>query len=112
MKFICLLAAVPILFYFTGCTMLTAWRSIPPPGGCDQCHTAAITTDWKISYQPPFLSDERNREAFQTPEYNMQATGQSKHSSLELRKTEELRCFECHKSPDTTHRTRSGKFHH
>jgi hypothetical protein len=107
-----LIAVALLAITLSGCQMLTAWRSIPPPGGCDQCHTAAISNDWKISYHAPNLSDERNREAFQTPEYNMQATGQTLPSSLEVRKIQDLKCFECHRSPNSEHRKRSGRFHH
>lgn len=107
-----IIATLLLALYASGCSMLTAWRSIPPPGGCDQCHTAAITNDWRVSYQAPVLSDERNREAFQTPEYNMPQTGIPSTSSLELRKVQDLRCFECHNAPNAEHRKRSGKFHH
>ena len=112
MNYLKIFAGVAIAVYCTGCSMLMAWRSIPPPGGCDQCHTVAISNDWKISYQPPILSDERNRKAFQTPEYNMPQSGLPSASSLELRKVQDLKCFECHKSPNSEHRKRSGRFHH
>ena len=112
MSILNMLLVVAVTICVAGCTMLGAWKSIPPPGGCDQCHTAAINNDWKISYQAPILSDERNREAFQTPEYNMPVKGQTPASSLEVRKIQDLRCFECHKSPNAEHRKRSGRFHH
>lgn len=109
------IASVVIIFlcvlYVNGCAMFTAWKNIPPPGGCDECHTAAISNDWKISYQSPALSDERGRQAFQTPEYN-QRPGARPDSSLELRKTEDSKCFDCHKSPDSMHKGRTGRFHH
>lgn len=91
--------------------MFTSWKSIPPPGGCDQCHTVAIGTNWQVAYQPANVADERTNLAFQTPEYNQ--SQQNKHSSpIELKKVEELRCFECHKSPTPAHRERKGRFHH
>ncbi len=94
-----------------GCTMFTAWHSIPPPGGCDQCHTAPIGGDWQLSYKAANIADERGRQAFQTPEYNLAVTGKPE-SPIEMKKVEESRCFECHRSPTPSHRERRGRFHH
>lgn len=94
-----------------GCAMFTSWKSIPPPGGCDQCHTVAITTNWQVSYQPATVADERGRQAFQTPEYNLALKGKQE-SPLETKKVEEQQCFECHKAPTSAHRERKGRFHH
>lgn len=103
-----LFAAVAAL---NGCAMFTAWKSIPPPGGCDQCHTVAISTNWQVSYQPATIADERGRQSFQTPEYNSPQKG-NLTSPIETKKVEELRCFECHKAPTPAHRERAGRFHH
>ena len=111
MKFIYLLSGAIFFEIFAGCAMFSAWKSIPPPGGCDQCHTVAISSDWKLSYQAPFLSDERNRDAYQSAEYTMPKTGKPL-SALELRKVQDLKCFECHRSPNAAHRERVGRFHH
>ncbi len=105
------LVAVPFLLSLTACAMFSAWKSIPPPGGCDQCHTAQISADWQVTYKAPILTDERGREYFQTPEYTMPKTDQPS-SVLDLRKVEELKCFECHKSPSPTHTGRTGRYHH
>jgi len=94
-----------------GCAMFSSWKSIPPPGGCDQCHTVAISSNWRVTYQPATVADERTRQAFQTPEYNMSPPGRQT-SPIETKKVEELRCFECHKSPTPAHRERAGRFHH
>lgn len=94
-----------------GCTMIQSWKSIPPPGGCDQCHTVAISNNWTVAYKAPNLSDERDRNYFQTEAYTMQRQETGK-SPLERRKVEELRCFECHKSPNEAHKGRMGRFHH
>lgn len=108
-------AVILILFvaavHVSGCAMFSAWKNIPPPGGCDECHTVTISNDWKVSYQAPVLSDERGRQAFQTPEYNQRRT-EKPDSSLELRKTEDSKCFDCHKAPDSMHKERKGRFHH
>lgn len=106
-----LLVICSVVFCVSGCAMFTAWKSIPPPGGCDQCHSAAISSNWRITYQVVTVADERGRQAFQTPEYNMPA-GNKPDSSLELKKVEELKCFECHKSPSPAHLERKGRFHH
>jgi len=99
------------LTFSYGCAMFTAWKTIPPPGGCDQCHTVAISNNWQIAYKAPALSDERNRVSFQTEGYTMPQTSKP-GSVLDLRKVEELKCFECHKSPNTSHKERKGRFHH
>jgi hypothetical protein len=94
-----------------GCAMFTAWREIPPPGGCDKCHTLPINANWYVAYNAPILSDERGRDYFKTTEYNMPRTDQPS-SSLEVRKVEEQQCFKCHKAPDAAHKRRMGSFHH
>lgn len=95
----------------SGCAMLTSWKSIPPPGGCDQCHTVAISTNWQVAYQPVVLSDERGHLYFQTGAHTMPQTAKPA-SSLDVKKVEELPCFECHKEPTPAHKGRIGKFHH
>jgi len=106
-----LMLMVVALVGLEGCTMFTAWKSIPAPGGCDQCHTAAISTNWQVAYQVVTVADERGRQAFQTPEYNLAPKGRQ-DSPAETKKVEELQCFECHKSPTPAHRDRRGRFHH
>lgn len=98
-------------FTITGCAMLTAWKSIPPPGGCDQCHTIPISANWQLAYTPPVLSDERNRQYFQTEQHSVTGSGKPE-SSLELQKVEELKCFDCHRTPTQDHKERRGRFHH
>ena len=100
--------AIPLL---CGCAMFSSWESIPPPGGCDQCHTVAITNDWAVTYKAAMLTDERNRNYFQTEQYSIPRNDKPV-SSLEVRKVEELRCFECHRSPNPAHKERKGRFHH
>ena len=95
----------------SGCAMFTAWRSIPPPGGCDQCHTVAISANWQAEYKPAAVADERGRLAFQTPEYNLPTLG-GQESPLDAKKVDELACFDCHKSPSPAHKGRKGRFHH
>ncbi len=109
-----LVLAVPVIFSLTcGCAMFSAWKSIPPPGGCDQCHTLPISSNWQVAYKAITLSSERNpnQPYFQTEQYTVTQTGKPA-SSLETQKVEELKCFECHKSPSPAHKERKGRFHH
>lgn len=102
---------IPAMLTLAGCAMFSAWKAIPPPGGCDQCHTAPISSDWQVAYKPPILSDERGREYFQTEQYTV-PRGDKPTSPMDVRKVEELRCFECHKTPNAAHTERKGRFHH
>ncbi|NMC72813.1 MAG: cytochrome C [Geobacteraceae bacterium] len=99
------------LLLAVGCAMLSAWRAIPPPGGCDQCHTVPISSNWQVAYQAPILSDEKGRPYFQTEKYNLPAT-EKPASSLVVRKGEDENCFECHRAPTPAHKGRMGRFHH
>jgi hypothetical protein len=110
MKYALLLLALSVSV-ISGCAMFTAWKSIPPPGGCDQCHTVAISTNWQVTYQVANISDERGRMSFQTPEYNQTSLG-GNQSPLEAKKVEEKACFDCHKAPTAAHKDRKGRFHH
>ncbi len=106
-----LLALMALVFTVSGCAMFTAWKSIPAPGGCDQCHTVSINANWKVTYQVANIADERGRLNFQTPEYNQPNLG-GKESPLETKKVEEKACFDCHKAPNAAHKERKGRFHH
>lgn len=97
---------------FTGCAMVTSWKAIPPPGGCDQCHSVEIAANWRLSYQAAHLTDERGREYFQTSAGTMTATSVQPTSSLDLRKDEDKPCFDCHKAPSSAHTKRRGRYHH
>lgn len=101
-----------LIVLLAGCTMFKSWQAIPPPGGCDQCHSTPISKNWFAAYKAPILSDEKNKqEYFQTEQYSMPTTSKPA-SSLEVRKLEDQKCFECHKAPDKAHRERKGRFHH
>ena len=110
MKFAILLLA-GCVFTISGCAMFTAWKSIPPPGGCDQCHTAPISANWQATYQAAVVTDERGRLPFQTPEYNQPSLG-GQQSPLDAKKVEEKACFDCHKAPTPAHKEHKGRFHH
>lgn len=106
----CFLVAV-ILPLAAGCAMFTAWKSIPPPGGCDQCHSVPISSNWRVTYQVVQLYDERDRVSFQTPQ-SLQTSSEKPESVLELRKVQDQPCFECHKAPSSSHKGRTGSYHH
>lgn len=95
-----------------GCGMFQAWKAIPPPGGCDQCHEVPISANWSVTYKPVALNDERGTLSFQTEQQTMQTTQDKGMSTLDLRKTQEQRCFECHKAPNQAHKGKAGRFHH
>ena len=105
------LSCVLSIFLVCGCAMFSAWKTIPPPGGCDQCHNVPIGNNWQVTYQAPILSDERNQLYFQTEQYTM-PKGPKVESSLELRKEQDQACFECHRAPDAKHTERKGRYHH
>jgi hypothetical protein len=111
MKTLSIIMASGLFMTLTGCAMFSAWKSIPPPGGCDQCHTVAISTNWQVTYRAANVADERGRQYFQTPEYNLELKG-GQHSPLDEKKVEEMQCFDCHNTPTPAHRERKGKFHH
>lgn len=110
MKFI-LSAVMVLIFTISGCAMFSYRKSIPPPGGCDQCHTLPISSNWQVSYQVANVADERGRLSFQTPEYNQPVPGKQENP-LETKKVEEKACFDCHRLPNPQHRERKGNFHH
>ena len=78
-----------------GCAMFGSWKSIPPPGGCDQCHTLPISTTGRSAYKPATLNDETGRTPWQQPESCLPP----ETSPLEEKKVTEQRCFRCHKGP-------------
>lgn len=106
-----MLAPVILFTLLVGCNMFTSWQAVPPPGGCDQCHTTQISKNWFVAYQAPMLNDERNKLYFQTEKYSMPNTSKPA-SALETQKVEELKCFDCHKAPNMAHKGRTGRFHH
>lgn len=106
-----LVSGLMLLSIGTACTMFKAWKTIPAPGGCEECHKVPISNNWQVSYRPAVLSDERNRVYFQTEEYVQQQRSKPQ-SPLDKQKVEELTCFECHNAPNSAHRAMKGKFHH
>ncbi len=111
MKNLSVFISTAFLVVLAGCAMFTSWKAIPPPGGCDQCHTLPLNNNWTVAYKAPILSDERNREYFQTEKYSMPNTSKPT-SSIEVRKLTDEKCFDCHKAPNIAHKGRMGRYHH
>lgn len=95
----------------TGCAMLTAWKRIPAPGGCDQCHSVSIAANWQISYQAATVSDERGQLPFQSPHYNTPLSQRNLPPRLEVGRSEQA-CFDCHAVPTPAHKGRTGRYQH
>lgn len=110
MKFL-LLCLAGALLTLNACTMMKAWRSIPVPGGCEECHKVPISTNWQVSIKPVGLNDERGGLSFQQPDSLMMRIDKPA-SSIEKQKIEGLACFDCHNAPDSQHKKMKGKFHH
>jgi len=91
-----------------GCTMFHSWKAIPPPGGCDKCHTLKISSDWQLAYRLATIHNETGTNAWQTPESVLPP----EPSPLEQKKVTEERCFRCHKSPNRAHVEYKGRYHH
>jgi hypothetical protein len=92
-----------------GCAMFGAWKSIPPPGGCDRCHKVAISNNWTVTVSAAKLTDERGHNYWQQPE---SIAPEEPASPLEEKKITEQRCFRCHKEPNKAHRKYLGTYHH
>ncbi len=111
-KMLIVLGVGALYLLLVGCSMFSAWKAIPPPGGCDQCHTVPISTNWAIAYKPVALNDESGRLSFQSEQQTMQTMEKKGISTLDLRKSEEQKCFDCHKAPNQAHKEKAGRFHH
>jgi len=112
MKNMFLLISGSLFALLAGCAMFKSWQAIPPPGGCDQCHTIPISKNWFLAYQAPTLTNEGSSvEFFQTEAYSIPSKSKPT-SSIEVRKLEDVKCFDCHRAPDKAHRERMGRFHH
>ena len=101
-------ALLLLVFLITGCAMFKSWQAIPPPGGCDKCHTKKISADWQVAYVPATIHSETGREPWQKPE----AILPPETSPLERMKITDERCFRCHKGPDRAHVEYKGRYHH
>jgi len=92
----------------SGCVMFTSWTSIPPPGGCDRCHTVAINANWRATITPVQLTREDGTPPWQQEESVLPAATAPAEQQL----LSDERCFRCHREPDDSHREQSGRYHH
>lgn len=103
-------ASVSALFLLIlGCGFLGNWKSIPPPGGCEQCHAKQISANWQVAYRPADINDEQDRNRWQRPQA---LSPVDPPAQLEQTKITEQQCFRCHKGPDRAHMEYKGRFHH
>lgn len=88
-----------------------------PPGRAFR-HREAVTNATQLSYRPTgvwptrlllFLMSEGNWLS-RPPQYNTPIRKNQPASALDLRKTEESRCFECHNAPTPAHKERWVNF--
>jgi hypothetical protein len=93
-----------------GCAMLGAWKgkTIPPPGGCDQCHSVPIFANWKATITPVTLSDEFGRESWQKETSILPP----EEAPIQQQKVTGEPCFRCHEGPSRAHAKRLGRYHH
>ncbi len=91
-----------------GCAMFTSWKAIPPPGGCNQCHTLPINAKWTVAYAPVTLSDESGKYSWQTEASVLP----EQESPMQQQKISEEPCFRCHREPNKAHTDRLGRYHH
>lgn len=92
-----------------GCAMFSSWRSIPPPGGCDRCHTGAISNDWRVTLTAAQLSTEGGKPHWQQEGALLPPPSES---PLEQRMLSDASCFRCHREPNLQHRNFRGSYHH
>ncbi|WP_225072485.1 cytochrome C [Desulfuromonas sp. CSMB_57] len=99
---------LPAAAVILGCAMFTTWKAIPPPGGCDQCHTLPISANWQVTVSPVILGDETGRYHWQRETSVLPA----EEAPIQQQKLVDEPCFRCHKSPSRAHTERLGRFHH
>lgn len=92
----------------SGCAMISGWRSIPPPGGCDRCHAVPINANWQATITVAKLSREDGTPPWQQEESVQPPT----LSATDQQLLQDERCFRCHREPNSTHREYRGRYHH
>ena len=91
-----------------GCAMFSAWKEIPAPEGCSECHQVSINGDWQVLYKPADLNDETGKFGWQQPS----ALDPETPAPQEQREVLQQECFRCHRTPDKDHKTYRGNYRH
>ncbi|PLX96387.1 MAG: cytochrome C [Desulfuromonas sp.] len=97
-----------VVLFCGACAMFSSWKSIPAPGGCDQCHRVPIAADWTVTLVPAKLHDETDQEHWQ----RANSVLPEQEGRVEVQKVSERRCFRCHKGPNRAHADYQGRYHH
>jgi hypothetical protein len=100
-------ATLLVTLLLAGCAMFSAWKSIPAPQGCSECHQVSISGDWQILYRPVDLNDETGKLGWQQP-----ISLQPETIPQEQRELSSQTCFKCHRSPDKKHKQYKGSYRH
>ena len=96
-----------IALLLAGCAMFSAWKEIPAPEGCSECHQVSINGDWQVLYKPADLNDETGRVGWQQP-----SSLEPEAVPQEQREVLSQECFRCHRSPDNKHKEYKGSYRH
>ena len=96
-----------IALLLAGCAMFSAWKEIPAPEGCSECHQVSINGDWQVLYKPVDLNDETGRVGWQQP-----ASLEPEVVPQQQREVLSQECFRCHRSPDNKHKEYKGNYRH
>lgn len=99
-------ALMILLTCLSGCNMLTAWQTIPPPGGCDRCHQQQISARWQLVLTSAEVPQAADRYAWQRPQDDLPSGSRGPEPPF----VEEA-CFGCHRSPDQAHAAYRGRYH-
>lgn len=96
-----------ISLLLAGCAMFSAWKEIPAPEGCSECHQVSINGDWQVLYKPVDLNDETGRVGWQQP-----SSLEPEDVPQQQREVLSQECFRCHRSPDNKHKAYKGNYRH
>ncbi len=110
-----------------GCVAGHLTRDIPPPGGCDRCHTSRISSNWELAFTPVQIGREGG--VVEARDIVLQEVQRLPvHEKVPVRRLEVyaaqtppetvgdaetgIQCFACHKSPGPPHEKTRGQFPH
>ncbi len=109
------------------CVLTHVTKDIPPPGGCDGCHRAKISSNWEVGLapvtigedgRPPEQQDRVMRELRElpyherVPDRRLEVFAAAVTPELVGEAETGIQCFVCHRSPEAPHQGMRGSFHH